>query len=145
MANIWVLVAETSRAKVYEQDFPRSELHELEGFTHTASRLKGTQLVADGPGRTFDSKGDGRHAMVPDSFPKDNEAKDFARMLAQYLEQHRNDNDFKKLVIVAPPGFLGMLREAMPHALKNMVAAEVGKNLVRESARAVQGHLPYSF
>jgi len=90
MANIWILVAENSRAKLFEQDFPRSSIHELEGFTHSASRLKGNELVSDGPGRTFDSKGDGRHALVPDPEPKAVQAQLFVRVLMKYLEEHRN-------------------------------------------------------
>ena len=146
MANIWVLVAENSRARLFKMDFPRSSLNEFKGFTHEKSRLSNRKLTTDLPGRTYDSHGVGRHAMEPDTIPKEVEAEVFARELVKYLDGHRNNGDnFKKLVVMAPPKFLGLLRQSMPEKLKSLVAAEVNKNVVKQSVKQIQGELPYSF
>lgn len=144
MSKIWVLVAESSRAKIFEQDHPRSELRELEGFDHSASRLNDTDLVSSPPGRTFDSKGMGRHAMEPDTDPKTNEAQKFAGILAKHLNQHC-DKAFNKLVVIAPPEFLGVLRDSFSNQVSKSIAASINKNLLHETAESIQGHLPYSF
>lgn len=145
MSKIWVLVAESSRAKIFEQDSPRGELRELKGFDHSASRLNDIDLVSSAPGRTYDSKGHGRHAMEPDTDPKVNEAHIFAKMLADFLNQNQEKKFFNKLVVIAPPEFLGILRETFSDQVNKLIAASINKNLVNETAQSIQGHLPYSF
>lgn len=145
MANVWVLVAENSRAKLFEHDFARSPLQEVQGFTHSASRLHDQDLTSDLPGRSFDSKGAGRHAMEQYTEPKVIEAQAFAKTLVEYLENSRNHQKFEKLVIMAPPAFLGMLRKEMSEPLSALVAAEVDKNLVKHDAEEIQAHLPFSY
>lgn len=144
MSKIWVLVAESSRAKIFEQDSPRAPLRELQGFDHSASRLNDINLVSSAPGRAFDSKGYGRHAIEPDTDPKVNEAHIFARELATHLNQHC-DKQFHKLVVIAPPEFLGILRESFSDNVSKSIAASINKNLVHETAENIQGHLPFSF
>jgi protein required for attachment to host cells len=147
MANILILVAENSRAKLLEADFPRSELREVKDFTHEKSRLSNRELTNESrPGRTFDRNGAGRHAMEYDTNPKEVEAQVFARELVKYLDSQRNNGHaFKKLVLMAPPKFLGLLRSCMPESLRKLVAAEVNKSMVQKSAEQIQGELPYSF
>jgi protein required for attachment to host cells len=145
MNKTWILVAESSRAKIYEQDQPHSELHELEGFDHAASRMNDHDLVTDAPGRTFDSNGKGRHAITQDVEPKEQEAIHFARILAHHLDQNAKKKHFDKLVVIAPPEFLGFLRNSFSDHVSKMIVASVNKNLVHESAKNILGHLPFSF
>jgi protein required for attachment to host cells len=145
MDKIWVLVAESSRAKLFEQDFARSDLHELKDFDHSASRLHDQDLVSSAPGRAFDSKGNARHAIEPETDPKVNETHLFARMLAHHLDQHCEKKFFNKLVLVAPPEFLGILRSSLSDQVNKLIVAEINKNLVRETKEQIQAHLPYSF
>jgi protein required for attachment to host cells len=145
MNKTWVLVAESSRAKILEQDHPHGELRELQGFDHAASRLYDKDLVTSQPGRTYDSNGSGRHAITQDVEPKEQEAHHFARMLTHHLEQNCEKKHFNKLVVIAPPEFLGILRGLFSDHLNNIIAASINKNLVHENAESIQGHLPYSF
>lgn len=144
MGKIWILVAESSRAKIFEQDHPHSALHEVKDFDHSAARMHDSDLVSSAPGRTFDRNGMGRHAMEPDTDPKVNEAHIFAHILADHLKQHC-DKKFNKLVLIAPPEFLGILRETFSDHLNKTVAASINKNLVHETPENIQGHLPFSF
>lgn len=145
MSKIWVLVAESSRAKIFETDSPRSLLRELEGFDHSASRMNDTDLVSSAPGRTFDRNGSGRHSMEPDTDPKVNEAHIFARELATHLNQNCEKKHFNKLVVIAPPDFLGILRASFSEHVIKLIAASINKNLVHETPENIQGHLPYTF
>jgi protein required for attachment to host cells len=144
MSKTWILVAESSRAKIYEQDSPHSELREIEGFDHSASRMNDVDLVSSPPGRTHDSKGYNRHSMEPDTDPKENEANVFARILAQHLDKHC-DKSYNKLVVIAPPEFLGTLRDSFSSHVTKKIAASINKNLVHESPKSIQEYLPYSF
>jgi len=52
------------------------------------------------------------------------------------------NKEFDRLVVMAGPGFLGLLREALPDHVRESVAAEVPKDLVHEPLEAVKSHLP---
>jgi protein required for attachment to host cells len=52
--------------------------------------------------------------------------------------QHRYD----RLVVMAPPAFLGLLREEMSAAVGDLLSAEIGKDLVHEPPEAINGYLP---
>jgi protein required for attachment to host cells len=46
------------------------------------------------------------------------------------------------MILMAGPTFLGLLREALPAALRACVAAEIRKDLVHQATGVVRAHLP---
>jgi protein required for attachment to host cells len=62
--------------------------------------------------------------------PKEAESRVFARFLADNLKQHLNRQDFKELVLAAPPHFLGLLRAALDETVGRCVVASFGKDYI---------------
>ena len=58
------------------------------------------------------------------------------------LDLARRQDEYDRLVIMAPPAFLGFLREVMPPAVHTRLSAEIGKDLVHESPEALGTYLP---
>lgn len=145
MPTTWVLVAESSRAKIYELDKRNTPLKELEGLTHTPSRLHESSITSDLPGRSQDSHGHGSHKMGSHTGVKEHESMEFARTLGQHLDHARTRGKFDKLIIMSPPAFLGQLRKSISHETNKFVVSEIDKNLVKHSAQDIQEHLPYYF
>ena len=141
MDKIWIVAADSTRARIFEAQ-SQAELKEIETLTHGEGRLQEQELQSDRPGRTFDSRGDGRHAYVQETDPKVNEAQRFARAVVDYLEQGRNDHRYERLLLVAAPAFLGQLRESMHAPLAKTVSASVAKNVVTLSPGEIRQHLP---
>jgi protein required for attachment to host cells len=141
MSKCWVVVAESSHARIFNCAKPGSALEEIEGLVHPASRLHAQGLHSDAPGRTFDSVGQGRHAIAPDTDPKRHEAKVFARDIARRLDSARVGKKLEELVLVAPPMFLGLLREHMSEPCRQRVVQTISKNLVHEDKKAIAKHL----
>lgn len=89
--------------------------------------------VAAPPGRRFDGgaaamAGGARSAMeFPDTERKRNE--EFAETIVAALVRRHAAGDFRSLVLVAPPAFLGGLRRKMNHDLEKLVRAEIPKEL----------------
>lgn len=138
MANMCILVAESARARLFASDGRRSSLSEVEDLTHSESRLQASELTSDLPGRVFDSAGQGRHAMEEAVDPKRREAEAFAKLLADRLESSRRAGEFERLVLVAAPRFLGMLRGNLSDPTRDCIAREVSKNLVREDIETIR-------
>lgn len=144
MPNItWVVVADSSRARIFKAETALGPLQELAALAHPEGRLHAQDLTSDLPGRAFDSSGlGGRHAMEQNIDPKENEALKFARQIAEYLENGQNENQFTKLVLVAAPKFLGYLRQSLSDRVVELVSWEIDKNLVQQNAEDIRRHLP---
>jgi len=70
--------------------------------------------------------------MEPRTDPQDVEAEKFTLELADYLRQGRVDNEYNELVVVAPPAFLGRLRNAIDSPTAGTIRAEIAKNYTNE-------------
>jgi len=127
----WVLVADASRASILRIQGPDRQLQPVfkEDFVH--AHLASHEIGSDRPGRTFDSLGAGRHAKEPATDPAQVETERFAHQLAEVLETARKKQSITRLILVAPPRFLGVLRAALPEAVGTMVVAEVNKELTK--------------
>jgi protein required for attachment to host cells len=142
MAYTWVVVADSTRARIFSTESASSGLTEVETMTHPEGRMHDRDITTDLPGRSFDSKGNARHAMEPPTDPKHELAIEFARSIARRLDAGRVKRDFEQLAIVATPSFLGLLREQINHTCRKLVAFELNKNLVQNTPEEIRSHLP---
>jgi protein required for attachment to host cells len=141
MKLTWILVADSSRARIFTADTPSSSLEEIEDFSHAEGRLHDREMTTDLPGR-IKSTGGGGHAFEQPTDPKQHEADNFAHSVAQYLEDAHNANKFEHLLIVAAPSFLGLLRDQLSEPVKKRVRFELNKDISMLSAADIREHLP---
>jgi protein required for attachment to host cells len=139
--TIWVLVADAARARLFQVAQPQLTLSAALGRELIDTNLPSREIASDRPGRTFDSGGEGRHAKEPPTDPARHAQEEFARDVVRQLDEHRRSGAFDRLIVVAPPQFLGDLRALMPEQLQSMVVAEVGKDLSKLPLRDLQDHL----
>lgn len=144
MAYIWVVVAESSRARIFSMDTAKGPMQEILTLDNPESRQHEQELTSDLPGRAFDSSGVGaRHALGKNEDPKKHEAKNFAMQITTHLDDHRKSGDYEQLIIFAAPAFLGLLREHMNDQTNKLVIHENDKNLVQLDVEKIRAHLPY--
>lgn len=145
MTTTWVVIADAARARIVLSEGRNKPFRDIEQLVHGESRLRDTDRISDRPGRSFDSHGEGRHAMEPGTDPADQEAIRFAADIANHLRQARTGNEFDALVLVAPPRFLGLLRKAMDPGSRERVRAEIHKEFTQlddeEIRRRIMEHL----
>lgn len=112
-----VVVADEYRATFYDREKKFSPLREVADFRNEAAREKIGDLLADRGGRAYDSHGQGRHTMTNEKAdPKAHSAVVFAKDLAERLGADRQKGRYDKLIVVAAPRFLGVLRPALSTA-----------------------------
>jgi len=142
MSKTWVVVAESSRAKIYEVEKSASikTLKELTGFTHSIVRNHNQQLSGN-------LQKESRHSQLVGSLEthKDHERSTFARTIGQHLESARNKGKFNKLILMSPPKFLGDLRKCLGTETIKYVVSEIDKNLVRHTIQDIQAHMPLKY
>lgn len=137
----WVIVANSERCRVFAQEEGGRALREKDDWVHPASRLHDSQVMSDHPGSDHGSFGQGRHPMPGKTDPKVHEQEAFAHEVCGQLEQWRKQEEFDRLVLIAPPTFLGRLRSAMSKEMQKMVVAEVDRDLTTCSVAEVQEYL----
>jgi len=148
--RIRILVADQSEAEFYDLEHRREAPHFVARLSDPVAHLHDRDLVSDRPGRFFDHAATAgtrrgatpRHSAGGEHEPRKHAAAVFARRIAGELERAKRDNEFDRLVIMAGPAFLGLLRKALPASVSACVAAEVSKDLVHQSPDIVQAHLP---
>lgn len=148
--RVRIVVADQSEADFYEleqRDMPPQFVQRLED---PDAHLHNRDLKSDRPGRVFDHaptigrrRGSvAHHSTGGERNPRKVAARRFARRIIQALEEARRQNRYDRLVVMAPPAFLGLLREEMPAAVHAVLTAEIGKDLVHEPPDALSAYLP---
>ncbi|MDT8311369.1 MAG: host attachment protein [Methylophaga sp.] len=139
MKQKWIVVAESSRARIFAVDNKNQPLIEIDDMVNPASRVQNHDLVADRPGRN--SRGSSQHALEPHSDPQKLEAQRFAQSLSDRLEAGRIGGDFNDLVIVAPSGFMGLLRQHISYTTQKLISHTLTKNLIQKSEAQIRDYL----
>lgn len=142
MKSTWILVANNVNARIFTAQTPASALEELSDFSHAGSRFHDRDLTTDLPGKIKGEGGIGGHAFEQPTDPKKHESRVFAQELANYLDAAHNSDQFTRLLVVAEPSFLGLLREELSEQVKKLVCFELDKNLVTLTAQEIRNHLP---
>lgn len=141
MYNILVVVADCAKARLYGLEKKGKPMVELADLVHTEARLRQHKIISDRPGRTFDSKGSGRHAKELSSPFKLQEATRFAQQICAYIDAERNKHKFSGIVLIAAPEFLGVLRKNLGKECTKLVTHEVDKDLVLKRESVIRKYL----
>lgn len=142
MAKRCIVVAESSRVRIFEQEKLRAPLIEISDFSNSAARLHERELGADIPGRGFSCKGGNKHCYEPPTTLKEQEAINFSKQICGHIERVCATHQFLELILIAPPDFLGLIRKNLAESTKKLVTHEINKNLVREDLKTILQHIP---
>lgn len=140
MEHTWIVVADSSRARILSARSRIKPPNDIEELSHPEGRMKAHELTTDRPGSTNESHGDGRHGMEPPDLHLHHQEV-FAKEIAEYLEKGRTSGKFAQLAIVAPPAFLGVLRQKLDGQLSKLISHTVQKNLIEKSNETIRAQL----
>jgi protein required for attachment to host cells len=140
MAITWILVANASLAKLYANLGPNKGLTLVKELIHPESRQKNAQLVTDRAGNMAGS-GNGQGSRQPQTIPKDHEAKVFAQEIAQELYRGRAKNAFGRAILMAPPGFMGMLNAELDNPTAQLITDRFDKDYTKTPEPQLREHL----
>lgn len=143
MNDVWVVVASSSRCRIFTQHKHSGPLEQIAELNHPESRLRARELTSDRSGRSFDRVGHGQHAMGQAVDPVEQENIRFAKTVAAKIDTARKKDRFDRLVLVADPRFLGHLRQGLSAATRHKLTKELQKNLADADPGAIRKALPY--
>ncbi|HEY8538147.1 MAG TPA: host attachment protein [Steroidobacteraceae bacterium] len=150
--NIRVVVADERRATFFDVSRPKDGLREVAVVENPVGRLKDTDLETDRPGRRFGgAQGAGHgpgpaqghhHGVNGERSTLLHELTLFAKEVGRRIDADRNGHKFDKLVIIAAPKMLGLLRQSLPSQVQSLIAAEIPKDLVNHGPDAILAAIP---
>lgn len=148
--RVRVVVAGQSEARFYEAASATLKMKLVDKLSDPIARLHDRDLGSDKPGRVYDrapAAGQRRgsvlhHSTGSERSPRKLEAAVFARQIVHHLEVDHRKSPLGRLVVIAGPAFLGLLREAMSKGLREITVAEVGKDLLHDTDAGVLAHIP---
>lgn len=138
MSRDWIAVADRGRCRIFAQETRHGPLQEVLDLVSSRATLKNKDINTDRHGRTFDSGGQGRHALASSIDVASQEATRFAKDVSTQLDAARKKGRFGRLYVIAEPRFLGHLRAAFNRPLKDVVAAEIGKDWTSQSSDQIR-------
>ena len=137
--HTWIVVADGARARVLLNKGPGKGLEAMQDLVFEGDHSATRDIMADRPGRTFESGDVSRHAKEYSTDPHQQLKRQFVDELCDVLAKRAGE--FDRLVLVAPPEALGLLRKSLPSQIRQKVRHELHKDLTHVANADLPGHL----
>ncbi|PWY54358.1 host attachment protein [Legionella qingyii] len=125
----WVLILNSNECRIYELSTKPYQLALLKEILHPESKLRDIELTSDKPGRyKTDNPAHGTFAQPSD--PKEIQIDDFSRQVAKELNNDRNIEAYKNLIVVAPPHMNGLLFQHLNKHVKELVTHNIKNDIL---------------
>jgi protein required for attachment to host cells len=135
------LVADAARAQLFRVEVATGKWTPLEAIAHPEGRMHERDLKE---GRWVPNAGT-KHGPNPEDDPHGRhklEAERFAKFVATELARRYDDRTFRRLVLVAPAEFMGLLRRELPKRVAESVIEELTRDLSKERPDELAGRVP---
>ena len=127
MSTTWILVANARHARLFANHGPNQglELVKESVVEHSAEAMTRPE------GGRSPRRGD----------PPKHDALGFAHRLARELYQGRSRGRYARAILVAPPGFMGMLNSELDRPTAHLISNRLDKDYTKTEKRALCTHL----
>lgn len=142
--KLWVLVCDAKKALLLQNAgdniYPKLETRHV--MEHDVHRFR--EIGSDVPGKAFARASD-RRAAMDEGDPHLEEERRFLNVIVQDLEQRVENGEVDRLVIVAPPRALGILRSCENRRLKGATVAELPHDYIKMPLYEIEQRLKTAF
>lgn len=145
MNMIWILVANQAEAKIYSANRIPGNLVLKGTLTHAEGAAHARDLTSDAPGRAYNRRGPARHSVDPETGVKEEERRKFVKEIVGRLQTAHFRGEFERLVLLAAPAVLGVIRKTLSGDLIKTVIKEIPKDVVRQGPEKIHTQLVRSF
>ena len=119
-----VIVTDSETARLFGFEGRNKPLIPMEKHTMNAPEVN---APSDVQGTTHSSVGHAQHRLAPRTGP--DKAKDmFAAKIADYLDDSAKMGGFERLVLIASPRMMGLLRDRLSTAVQSKIWVQIDKN-----------------
>ncbi|MCB8889315.1 host attachment protein [Vreelandella malpeensis] len=133
----YIVVADAGRARIFTH--AAGTLTETQSLVHAEGRMHEGDLVTDSPGGDVHTSSAGATRSSAEggkALQHENEL--FAKAVTQRLYDARVNHQMDALVLVAPPTFLGLLRDKLDGPTQKLVTHTLAKDLSKATADEIE-------
>lgn len=145
MQTMWVVAADASRARIFEMDDDSDGLREIEDMINPEGRQDGHELQSDAEGQNFSGRGLQRNTSQPQQTPEQHDVAQFSKQVSRFIDKACGERRFDALCVIAPPKFIGLMRENLGEEARQAVTEEIPKDIAwfegRDIEKYVREHL----
>jgi len=142
MSKIWIVVADESMARIFSTSKSTDPLLEIDSVSSFEAHSREQDLVSDKQGRHSSGPGKRKHVMSEIITHKEQYAINFSKQLSELLEKNQQSKSYTKLIIIAAPHFLGLLRKKLTKGVNDLISLEINKDLTMLDSDLIREHLP---
>lgn len=145
MDAAWVVVADSARARVFRAESRIGPLEELMDLADSQGRLHPGDIYTSEQTRRLELGANGSRQgsdYEPARPPDKMLAQRFAKEVADHLRRATLEKRYQRLVVIAGPEFLGLLREELDDNTRSRIALELPKDLSKLRADRLRSYLP---
>lgn len=136
---MWVLVADEGVAKVYVRGGQNLTLRS-EIFPPVVQMDE--ELDNDTIGRTENSTTGQRHKYEPSMNESRQDEMEFAREICFWINKSAQNDEFEKIIVIAAPRMLGMLRPGFSAVVQDRILVEINKDMTGRDLKSLERDLP---
>lgn len=142
MGMQWVVIADRSRARIFQTDGSIDQLQEVQDLLNPEGRTDDADLRRDAKGR-YVGKGERQqgHTAEPHVSREEHDEEMFSREVSDVLEHGCDAQRYDSLVVVAPPEFLGLLRKQLSTRVEQRVTRQLDTGLANWDASQIRDYL----
>lgn len=148
MNTFWIVTANAGFAQIFSREVASAPLEKVWEMTNGKSSLHTADTESDRLGQHAASKS--KHSVgaptqpsgyQPNQTPAQHGTEVFARDISRFLLHGYQDGHFQRIVLMASPEFLGVLRSVLDSRLLDVVTTEINKDYTRCSPQELSAHL----
>lgn len=149
--SIRVVVADERRADFFDAYRPSAPLGDCGSISNPSAGLKDRDLETDRAGRRYGgtsgvmragSAHGHHHGVAGERSTERHELTLFAKDVARRIEAGRVNHEFEKLVLIAPPRMMGLLRQSLSSSAEATLVSEISKDLIHQGPDAIRRAVP---
>lgn len=140
--NVRIVVADERLANFFDASTPKAPMTDRGSLHNETGGVRDIELESDRPGRRFGGTSGHHHGVDGERSTGQHQLTLFAKDVAQRIDGDRMKHQFDKLVLVAPPKMLGLLRQSLSNPSQNLLAAEIPKDLLQQGPEVILNAVP---
>ncbi|EKD54855.1 MAG: hypothetical protein ACD_60C00038G0017 [uncultured bacterium] len=126
---LWVVTTNSNTCRIYQFDKHPAKITLVKEINHPENKLKRADLVSDRPGR-YKTDVAGQGAYVPHTDPKEVEINYFSKEIADALNHGRTTQQYKKLIMIAPPHMIGSVLQHLDKHTQDLIVNDIQKDVM---------------
>jgi len=144
--NLRIVVADEREADFFDVSGLVGPLATRGSIRNAAAGMKDSELETDRPGRRHNGSmkvtNGHSHGVDGERSTQQHDVELFARAVAHRIDTDRARNNFDKLLLIAPPKMLGLLRPMLSTSTRALLAGEVSKDLKQHDDKDILKAIP---